>query len=133
MLTAEQIAEIATKAALAAVQAATAGAPTTPAKQAELPDDEADEAAARLTIEENERHYQGANELADKLLPMIMAARHREVFQWLARSRGVSEAELMRQVLRAEVARETPNWREAQGMGGSSTKNAATMARLRGE
>lgn len=133
-LTPEEIADIAVKAALAAVQAVTAGAAAVPAKPVpELPDDPQDEAAARAVIAENERQLQLANALSEELLTMIMQPRHLEVFNWLANVRGVSGADLMRQILRAEIARETPNWREAQGKGGGSTKSAATLAALKGQ
>ena len=135
-LTAEQIAKIAADAAAAAIAAALGGvvpAAPAPAQQSELPPDPADEAAAKASIEENERHHQEAEAVAAELLPMVMEPRHRVVFDWVAQSRGVSSATLIRQTLRSLVALETPNWREAQGKGGSSTKNANTMAALRGE
>lgn len=136
-LTPEQIAAIATQAALAAVAAVTGGAvsaaPPSPEVQEPPYDEAADEAAALETIRENEAHAREIEPLAAELIPQLMQERHLIVFRWLALARGVSEAELLRQIVRSEVARETPNWREAQGMGGKSTKSAATMAALKGE
>lgn len=135
-LTPEQIAAIATQAALAAVAAVTGGsAAAPPVIQPQVPeyDEAADEAAALETIRENEAHAREIEPLAAELIPQLMQERHLIVFRWLAVARGVSEAELLRQIVRSEVARETPNWREAQGMGGKSTKSAATMAALKGE
>lgn len=130
--------EIIAQAVAAALAAAGVGsaapAASSPQQQkSDLPEDKEDEAAARASIEANERKMQAVNDVAAEILPQMMAERHLIVFRWLAKERGISEADLMRQVLRAEVARETPNWREAQGLGGASTKNAATMARLKGE
>lgn len=134
-LTPEQIAAIATQAALAAVAAVTGGtAAAVPVTQEPEYDEAADEAAALQTIEENEAHSREADPIAAELLPLIMQERHLIVFRWLAQERGVSEAELLRQVVRATVASETPNWRLAtQGKMGGSTKSAAVMAKLRGE
>lgn len=135
-LTPEQIAAIATQAALAAVAAVTGGSaaasPVTTPQEPEY-DEAADEAAAIETIKENEAHARAIEPLAAEIIPQLMQERHLIVFRWLALARGVSEAELLRQIVRSEVARETPNWREAQGMGGKSTKSAATMAALKGE
>lgn len=130
--------EIIAQAVAAALAAAGVGsaapAAASPQQQkSDLPEDKEDEAAARASIAANERKMEEVNVIAAEILPQIMQPRHLIVFKWLAQQRGVSEADLMRQVLRAEVARETPNWREAQGLGGASTKNAATMARLKGE
>lgn len=134
-LTPEQIADIAVKAALAAVTAATGGTvAAAPVEQESGYDDAADEAAALETIATNEAHAREADPIVAELLPLIMQDRHLIVFKWLAASRGVSDAELIRQVVRAAVALETPNWREAtSGKVGGSTKSAATMAALRGE
>lgn len=134
-LTPEQIADIAVKAALAAVSAATGGAAVPPAAEVIEPtyDEAADELAAIETIKANEAHAREVEPIISELLPRLMQERHLIVFRWLATARGVSEAELLRQIVRATVALETPNWREAQGMGGKSTKSVATMAALRGE
>ena len=136
-LTPEQIAAIATQAALAAVAAVTGGtvaaSPAEPEKPEPVYDEEADERGALETIRENEAHAREIEPLAAELIPKLMQERHLIVFRWLAFARGVSQSELLRQIVRAEVARETPNWREAQGMGGKSTKSAQTMAALRGE
>ncbi len=135
-MTPEQIAQIATQAAIAAVQAmgAATAAPVTPVAAAvELPPDPEDEAAAAETISENEARIKSIDGLAEQLVSEIMQPRHAEVFDWCARSRGVSRAELFRQVVRSFVASETPNWRESKGMGGGSTKSAETMSRLKGE
>lgn len=134
-LTPEQIADIAVKAALAAVTAATGGTvAAAPVEQESGYDDAADEAAALETIATNEAHARDADPIAAELLPLIMQERHLIVFRWLAQERGVSEAELLRQVVRATVALETPNWRLAtQGKMGGSTKSAAVMAQMRGE
>lgn len=130
-LTPEQIADIAVKAALAAVQAATAGAPAAPAS--DLPDDKEDEARAAQTIRENEEAIKAIETMAEDILPHLMQPRHLEVFNWIMAAKRVGRAELIRQILRAEVARELPNYREWQGKGGGSTKNAATMAAMRGD
>lgn len=137
-LTPEQIAAIATQAALAAVAAATGGTvaavPSEPVVQEPEYDEAADEAAALETIEANEAQARAVEPIVAELLPLIMQERHLIVFRWLARERGVSDAELIRQVVRATVALETPNWREAtSGKISGSTKSAATMAALRGE
>lgn len=139
-LTPEQIAAIATQAALAAVAAATGGtvaavpSPSEPVVQEPEYDEAADEAAALETIEANEAQARAVEPIVAELLPLIMQERHLVVFRWLARERGVSDAELIRQVVRATVALETPNWREAtSGKISGSTKSAATMAALRGE
>lgn len=134
-LTPEQIADIAVKAALAAVSEATGGAAVPPAAEVIEPtyDEAADELAAIETIKANEAHAREVEPIISELLPRLMQERHLIVFRWLATARGVSEAELLRQIVRATVALETPNWREAQGMGGKSTKSVATMAALRGE
>lgn len=137
-LTPEQIAAIATQAALAAVAAVTGGTvaavPAEPEVQEPEYDEAADEAAALETIEANEAQARAVEPIVAELLPLIMQERHLIVFRWLARERGVSDAELIRQVVRATVALETPNWREAtSGKISGSTKSAATMAALRGE
>lgn len=137
-LTPEQIAAIATQAALAAVAAVTGGTvaavPSEPVVQEPEYDEAADEAAALETIEANEAQARAVEPIVAELLPLIMQERHLIVFRWLARERGVSDAELIRQVVRATVALETPNWREAtSGKISGSTKSAATMAALRGE
>lgn len=96
-------------------------------------DEAADEAGALETIKENEARAREIEPLAAELIPQLMQERHLIVFRWLAAQRGITEAGLLRQIVRNAVALETPNWREAQGKGGSSTKSAATMAALKGE
>lgn len=127
-LTPEQIAEIATKAALAAVQAATGGASAPPVADQELADDAAEEAAARAVIEQNEKAAAEIEAMADELIPHLMQARHLVVFQWSARARGVTVGGLLRQIVRAHVASETPSFREAQGGGGNSSRNIEVLS-----
>lgn len=129
-LTPEQIAEIATKAAVAAVQAmATAPAPSKPA--VELPDDPEDEAAAAETIRQNEAKIAEVEQMATDLLPHIMEPRHLEVFRWM--TGNLSNAAALRQIIRSAVAAQTPNWREAKNGFAGSTKNPATLAAIKGE
>lgn len=129
-LSAEQIAEIATKAAIAAVQAmATAPAPSRPAE--DLPEDKEDEAAAAETIRQNEAKLVEIEQMATDLLPHIMEPRHLEVFRWM--TGNLSNAAALRQIVRSAVAAQTPNWREAKNGFSGSTKNPATLDALKGE
>lgn len=98
-----------------------------------LPADAAEEAEIAAVEADHREKDRSADLLVNDLIPLIMQERHLLVFRWLAAARGVSQGELLRQIVRNEIARETPNWREAQGKGGKSTKSAATMARLKGD
>lgn len=136
-LTTEQITQIAVQAALAAVAAAQSGGDVPPAEvglaaKIDAADENEDREIAE-TFAAHDRELEQIAEATDKLLPLIMQARHLVVFSWLAKERGVSDAELLRQIVRAEMAGQLPAWREANGKGGSSTKSAETMARLKGE
>lgn len=77
---------------------------------------------------EHAQRLQSADELAALLLPLVMQARHRVVFDWMCQSNGVTPAQAITQIIRAEVARQTPDWREAQGGGGTSSKNLEVLA-----
>lgn len=71
------------------------------------------------------------DDLVGELLPLLMQERHRVVFDWYARKNGQGPAATLLQMVRTEVARLTPGWREDQGMGGKTTKDPETMARLK--
>lgn len=62
----------------------------------------------------------------------VKRERHAEVFDWLCKVLGKSPEQLATEILTNAVVRETPAYREAQGGGGSSSKDIASLAeRLR--
>jgi len=129
-LTPQQIAEIATKAALAAVAAATGGAPASSNSAAapETEDDPNEERAAMQSVQANEDKLDFADGLAGQLVPLLMSERHLQVFRWLARGHGVNFARMVQIILRNEISRQMPTYREAQGGGGSSSRDLGTLS-----
>lgn len=125
-LTPEQIAEIATKAALAAVVAATGGAQAPSAEEPEESEDARDKAVIAKDKEEAEFKRRRASELVAELLPLIMAERHMVVFRWM--TEGMEHATAVQQIIRAEVSRRMPDYREAMGGGGNSSRNAELLS-----
>lgn len=126
-LTPQQIAEIATAAALAAVEAATSGAPPAivPGETSEQDDDAAErEAVAQLEREATAKRGE-VRELVQRLIPLIMQPRHMEVFRWIS---GDSPEVAITQILRNEIMRRTPDYREAMGGGGKSSRNLEALA-----
>lgn len=87
----------------------------------------AEDAEIRAEEQAHIKRMQTADELAGDLVPLIMQARHKEVFDWLCAAYGVSPAALITQIVRAEIARQTPNYREAKGAGGKSSRNLDTL------
>lgn len=96
-------------------------------------DDSTADAEIAAVEKQHEARLMTAEELTTQLLPLIMQKRHLDVIEWLATARECSIAQCVVQILRAEVSRELPNYREAHGAGGASTKSAATMAKIKGE
>lgn len=132
-LTPEQIAQIASQAAMAAVQAALGGTlPATVPGEVSEPqeDDAAENAAIAAQQEEQKRQHARMQELVAELLPMVIAPRHQPVFDWLAEGHG-DHARAITVILRAEIMRVLPAFREAKGMGGSSTKNPEKLAAMK--
>lgn len=142
-LTPQQIAEIATAAALAAVEAATRGTPSAivpgeiseegepkrarsvPAVPKE-PDEDELEAAAVAELEKQNAAKQGeVRELVERLIPLIMQPRHLEVFRWIS---GNNPERAITLILRNEIMRRTPDYREAMGGGGGSSRNLEALA-----
>jgi len=97
--------------------------PPLPVKVTITPEDAEIQAEEQAHI----KRMQTADELAAALVPLIMQARHKEVFDWLCAAYGVSPAALITQIVRAEIARQTPNYREAKGAGGKSSRNLDTL------
>lgn len=118
----ELIAQIAAQAAVAAVAAMGAQAPAAAPEEPEV-DDVAEDRAARASIEENERKAAQIAAMAEDLIPELMQERHLIVFKWAAQQSGLTVGGLLRQVVRTFVASKTNDWREAQGAGGSSSRN----------
>lgn len=130
-LTPEQIAQIATQAAIAAVQQM---ANVIPAQQIEdrpgiKPSDLDNEgksdaqelAEIRANEERHKRNAARAEELARELIPLIVRERHLPVFDWL-RGNGTN-ADLMKEILSATLAKALTSFREANGQVSSSSRN----------
>lgn len=126
-LTPEQIAEIASKAALAAVSAALSGnlPAAAPGDDAgELGD--ADKEVIKADNEHAARDNARAAELARELIPLILQPRHLETFNWMA---GGGEAVRVVQIaVRNAVQKALPDYREAMGKGGSSSRDLASLS-----
>jgi len=75
----------------------------------------------------HEQRLQSADELAALLLPLITQERHKQVFDWVCAASGVGPAVYMQQIVRAEIARQTPAFREARGGGGKSSRNIEAL------
>lgn len=126
-LTPEQIADIAVKAALAAVASATGSAP---APVDASPDDTGDEADDREIASQQAKQAETQHridELTEELIPLLFADRHKAVFDWLVRGSGGSAGRLVQVIIRSEISRRMPDYREAQGGGGSSSRNIETL------
>ena len=133
-LTPEQIAQIATQAALAAVTAAMGGAQAPPSAVPSLEavidaDDPEEQAAIESDAERERRKAARIDELVRELLPLLMQERHLIVFDWMAGTDDYGRT--LQKIVRQVIAAQTPLHREAMGKGGSSTKSAATMDRLK--
>lgn len=87
--------------------------------------DASDLAEIKRSEEERRQQDERANELVKELIPLIMQPRHLEVFKWAAGNAWVAMVTL---VLRAEVKRLLPDYREAQGKGGSSSRNLEALS-----
>lgn len=130
----ELIAHIAAQAAMAAVAAMGGGKPAADPASAgpveELPEDKADEEAARRSEQEERDKIAAVEGLATELLPHILQPRHEEVFHWMTGNKPNAEA--LRAIIRQAVAANTANYREATRGYSGSTKNVATLETLRG-
>lgn len=67
-----------------------------------------------------------ADELAGLLIPLITQARHKAVFDWAAA--GIGPAKYIEKIVRAEIARVSPAYREAMGGGGSSSRDLESLS-----
>ena len=65
-----------------------------------------------------------ADELVNLLIPLITQARHKVVFDWAA---GGSPGAFVQRIVRAEIARLQPAYREAHGGGGKSSQNLEAL------
>ena len=136
-LTPEQIAAIATQAAIAAV-AQLGSAPVQQVDGARIkPSDLDDEGKADAEEAEQIRRQQQAAketaaraaELAGELIPLIVRARHMDVFRWL-RGRG-SDADLLKSILASHLAAALPAYREANGEVSASSRNIELLTDTR--
>lgn len=130
-LSPEQIAAIASEAAAKAVAAALAAtggaqAPSTPSSDEVEPEDARDRAVIEKADRTAAQNRARAVELAEELLPLIMAERHLICFRWM--TEGVDPGTAIQQIVRAEVSRRMPDYREAMGGGGSSSRNAEALS-----
>lgn len=125
----DMIAAIAAKAAAAAIQGVAAASPAAPvAAPAEAEGEDAeDEEAARRSVAEQEAKIAALGEAVEEIIPQIMQPRHLEVWRFMMASRQLTAPELLRQIIRAEVARVTPDFREWRGGGGSSSRNIEAL------
>lgn len=125
-LTPEQIAEIAAKAAMSAVQAAMGGAQAPSGVPVKTEDVSAeDQAEIRRAEQEQKANAARAEELIQELIPLIMQPRHMEVFAWMT---GGDWLPAVVRILRAEIQRMTPDYREAKGGGGNSSRNLEALS-----
>lgn len=124
-LTREQIAEIASTAAMAAVKAALGGAPAAPSEETP-PEDDGDKEVIRSDAEHAARDQARAAELARELIPLILQPRHLDTFNWMA---GGGEAvRVVQMAVRNAVQKAMPDYREAMGKGGGSSRNLEALA-----
>lgn len=123
-LTTEELTELAVKAAVAAIQVAMGGAAASPVV-AEEPAAVEELADIRKMQEDDAARAARVQALVSELLPLIMQARHLEVFRWAA---GGQEGRALTEVMRAHVARITPDYREAKGGGGASSRNVEALS-----
>ena len=108
-----------------------AQAPSTVSPDEEpVEDDAAEEAAIAAQKQEQAREHARMVELVAELLPMVIAPRHQPVFEWLAAGHG-DHARAITVILRAEIMRVLPAFREAKGLGGSSTKNPEKLQEMK--
>lgn len=98
------------------------------AVQADPYDDASHIAGIKAEQAKHEQRMQSADELATLLIPLIMQPRHKAVFDWLCRASGGTAAAVITSIVRAEVARQTPAWREANGGGGTTSRNLEALA-----
>ena len=94
-----------------------------PAPAPEEPEDaEADReiAASQAKIAADQNRIE---QLISEALPLMFQDRHMLVLRWIASSSGNSIGRVVQQILRAEVSRQMPTYREAIGGGGSSSRN----------
>lgn len=132
-LTPEQIAQIATQAAIAAVQQMTAIAPSSEPvriKPSDLDDEgkaDAEEAAEiQAQAKRAKESAARADELARELIPLIVRERHIPVFQWLKGSN--TDAGLVKDLLASSLAKALPKYREANGQLSASSTNIQLLA-----
>lgn len=91
-------------------------------------DQDAHAAGIKADQQKHVERIQSADELATALVPLIMQQRHKAVFDWMCQQYGVPAAVVIQQIVRAEIARQTPAWRERNGGGGSSSRDLATLS-----
>lgn len=87
--------------------------------------DAADMEEIRRSEAEQRERSEHVDELVRALIPLIMQPRHLEVFIWFS---GDNWSASVTQILRAEVARRMPDYREAKGGGGSSSRNIEALS-----
>lgn len=134
-LTDKQIAEIAVNAALAAVKLATGGAPD---QAAVAVDEESEQAkidrqrqadldaaeAGRVAAIEREQLDNEIDDVATRLVDLVLQPRHREAFDFKAASEGLTAGRLLVQALRQLSASWRQDMLEARGQGGGTTRKA---------
>lgn len=70
----------------------------------------------------------GIEGAAEAILKKYLKARHRPCFNLMAQNMGVSASELIGIMVRNATIRELPNYREATGAGGASSKDIEALS-----
>lgn len=109
-----------------------AAAPMPAAAAVAAPAPEADDLSERAAIRAERQAMALAeaagDDLAARVLAMILQARDRQVWEWMQHNSGGGPYALLRHIVRGAVVRSRTDYREAMGGGGASSRSIEKLS-----